>query len=327
MKTLIWAVYILLICVQASASSRYFPDGTVSQIEQEWYGKHLTAMNEPILSAVGKGQKYYAFRVLYLPSFDRPRAVRIERNGEAVRRFIVLSGQGGYDPGTIQDDKTKHMSSWALRRFRKDLEASGFWKFGAEDAAEGSDGEQLIIEVIENGAHTVLVRWSPDWGTEKRGLTDLHTLTQQLLFPRIITTADYSWRMRRGKFTAQNNARNPLRISVHKLRHRMELSNSASRSTWIQASGWMVVHAGRHTFFQTEDEARGLSSGEGVAIDTMPSGRSYDPFGPERVVYKCLITGLLLKRRVDPFSETGPFQGALVVTKSRIISGKDELAD
>ena len=279
-------------------------------------------MNEPVLSALGKGAEYYAFRVLYLPTFDRPRAVRIERDGEIARRSIVLSGKGGYDPGSLQDDKKERMSGCALKGFQKALEASGLRNLNKEDDVIGQDGSQLIIEVIENGTHTVLVRWSPESDTEKRGLSGLHTLTQQLLFPRIITTADYSWRMRRGNFTAQNNVRNPLQISVHGLRRRMGPSSSASRSTWIQVSGWVVEQAGRHTLFQTEDEARGLSSGEGIPLDTMPPGRSYDPFGNERSVYKCVITGLLFKHRLDPFSETGPFQGALVVTKARIILGE-----
>ena len=57
-------------------------------------------MNEPKLSLTGKAPGYFVLRVLFLPTWGRPVAVRYKSDGvNAVRRAVMLSGEGGYEPG------------------------------------------------------------------------------------------------------------------------------------------------------------------------------------------------------------------------------------
>ena len=72
----------------------YFPDGSIIGFAQCWYGGQLAAMKEPILSAAGKGNDYFAYRVVCLPSFHHAVAVRYEKKGDRfVRRQVMLSAR------------------------------------------------------------------------------------------------------------------------------------------------------------------------------------------------------------------------------------------
>ena len=53
------------------------------------------------------------------------------------------------------------------------LELSGYWRLAAEDDVRGFDGSELIVEAVRDGEYRVLVRWTPEHGTEDRGLTGL----------------------------------------------------------------------------------------------------------------------------------------------------------
>jgi hypothetical protein len=50
----------------------YFPPGAVSDFEQEWYGKHLFAMEEPVLGAprAAAARGVSELRVLVLPTLS-----------------------------------------------------------------------------------------------------------------------------------------------------------------------------------------------------------------------------------------------------------------
>lgn len=152
----------------------YFPKGAVSDFEQTWYAKHLSAMKEPVLVPKGDDRSYFAFRVLYLPTWGRPVSVRIEKNGASIiRRAVMLSGDGGYDPGKIKEEKRSELTTTDFAAFLGELEKSGFWKLSPKDDVMGTDGRKLIIEAIQNGKHKVLVRWTPEYDTAKRGLEEL----------------------------------------------------------------------------------------------------------------------------------------------------------
>ena len=169
----------VVLCAGAGvrAANPYFPKGSVSDFEQTWYAKHLLAMKEPILSLTGKDRTYFAFRVLYLPTWGRPVAVRYEKKGDRfVRRSVKLSGDGGYDPGKIADQKETQIERKEVDDLATSLEKAGFWDMPVNDNVMGVDGSQLIIEVIKDGHHRVRVRWTPEHQTEKRGLAGLVNL-------------------------------------------------------------------------------------------------------------------------------------------------------
>ena len=177
MKALATLLVLLGATLTLTAADAYFPKGSISEFEQEWYGKHLSAMIEPALSPTGKDSGYFAFRVLYLPTWGRPVAVRYEgKQGGFVRRSVMLSGEGGYDPGKIASEKEVKIAKQEVAALIASLEKAGFWKMPQQDDVIGRDGSEVIIEVIRAGEHRVRVRWTPEFETEKRGLSALVAL-------------------------------------------------------------------------------------------------------------------------------------------------------
>lgn len=164
-----------------AGANTYFPKDAVSDFEQTWYAKHLSAMKEPVLVSRGDDKSQFAFRVLYLPTWGRPVAVRIEKTGETiVRRSVMLSGDGGYDPGKVKEEKRNAVTATDFAALLGEIRKSGFWDLSPKDEVMGFDGSQLIIEAIQDGKHVVLVRWTPEHDTAKRGLTGLVSLYTRL---------------------------------------------------------------------------------------------------------------------------------------------------
>ncbi|UHQ19304.1 hypothetical protein LVB87_14125 [Lysobacter sp. KIS68-7] len=151
----------------------YLPEDSVNEVEQQWFGRHLAAMREPVLSVAGKPKDYVAVRILRLPTFTHPSAVRVEAEGDRiVRRAVETDGQGGFDVGEVIVDRAGTLTRTQADVMLAELDATGFWSWPAEE--EGGliimDGTEFVVEAIRNGEHRVRVRTSPDVGTEERGL-------------------------------------------------------------------------------------------------------------------------------------------------------------
>ena len=83
-------------CPSLEAVDYYFPEGAldparakVDRVLRDWYSQYFRAMLEPSLSC-GQPAGGYAYRFLWLRSFHRPVAVRIEDDGSSA----MLSGAG-----------------------------------------------------------------------------------------------------------------------------------------------------------------------------------------------------------------------------------------
>ena len=46
-----------------------FPKGPLSHFEHRWYATHLSAMKEPVLALSAGDKDYFAFRILYSPTW------------------------------------------------------------------------------------------------------------------------------------------------------------------------------------------------------------------------------------------------------------------
>jgi hypothetical protein len=137
------------------------------------------AMKEPVLDGAGRGADYRALRLLYLPTWDHPIAVRYEQSGQGVvRRVVRLSGSGGYGVGEISLDETNKVTAAALDRVLQPFDQAGVWSLPDTETIDGNDGAQLVVETVMNGRHRVLVRWSPDYHSEARGLTALDAVVR-----------------------------------------------------------------------------------------------------------------------------------------------------
>ena len=112
------------------------PPGAVSDFEQEWYGKHLFAMEEPVLGAprADAARGVSELRVFVLPTFGHPAAARYTFDKTATeRRAIKLCGAGGYAPGEIGIDNTTTLTPTESAALLASLDASGYWSMPVKD--------------------------------------------------------------------------------------------------------------------------------------------------------------------------------------------------
>jgi hypothetical protein len=157
----------------ATESVRYFPLGAVSDFQQVWFAEHLRVMGEPIIKP-SEDVKYFALRVLYLPTRENPIAIRYElRNGIATHRSVMLSGRGGYAPGQISKDTFSEVPAEEFERVIVALEKSDYWYLPDNDGVSGMDGSRLIIETVKDGNYRVFSRWTPEHQTKDRKLSNL----------------------------------------------------------------------------------------------------------------------------------------------------------
>ena len=152
----------------------YFPAGVVNDFEQGWFGSDLSAMKEPVLSAAAKPSGYFALRILLLPTWGPPVAVRYETDGtHGIYRSVMLSGQGGYDPGKFKAGRTVPLTQSEIAALRLLLDQSDYWSLPQKVDVMGMDGDELVMETIQNGEHRVLVRWTPSDNARERKLERL----------------------------------------------------------------------------------------------------------------------------------------------------------
>lgn len=151
----------------AKGKSEYFRRGdfpTGVNGRDDWYGKHLKAMNEPSLITRRKeGVEIYRF--LWLRTFHHPIAIRVERTVETINISAVeLDGQGGYEPGRILDRSTKTIDNAQWCDFLSRLSRSNYWNMGPETELGGHDGAQWILEAVRDGRYHFVDRWTPEGG-------------------------------------------------------------------------------------------------------------------------------------------------------------------
>jgi hypothetical protein len=161
---------------------------------EKWYGGHLKAMKEPSIYQLRSDKKVERFRFLWLHTFHKPVAIRIEKKEAEVKmRVVRLSGQGGYDPGHIDYDKTIAVTSDQWDRFSKLLVKTSFWGMpreekltsvgpdGTEIVEVRCDGSQWVLEGLKKGKYHVVDRWTPSDGSDRRKLDEYVKCCQYLL--------------------------------------------------------------------------------------------------------------------------------------------------
>lgn len=175
---------------QCFAQTNYFPAGSLDDradlhdFTSQWYSKHLSAMREPELPTMTNTPTVECYRFLYLPSWGHPVAVRLAASGEVFTvHSTVLSGQGGYEPGTITDQYQTMLSKKDSDDLRKQIEKVGLFKMlKGNDIIGGRDGERWILEGVKTGRYHVVTRWCPaNYDTKKRGFEAFVTLCRRLL--------------------------------------------------------------------------------------------------------------------------------------------------
>jgi hypothetical protein len=138
-------------------------DADEDQFKIDWYSKHLAAMNEPSLQPRA-GCPEESYRFLWLRSFQAPIAVRVWQ-ASPKRFFIIskqLSGKGGYEPGSLSNEKMRPLTEDEWNTFTQLLSQASFWKLPTEDEMiDGNDGAQWILEGVKEDNYHIVDRWSP----------------------------------------------------------------------------------------------------------------------------------------------------------------------
>jgi hypothetical protein len=171
------------------ADDSYFPiktkagDEGVTAFEAEWYGKSLERMKEPRLLSLAKHVDVDVYRIMILPTWGNPIAVRVQKHGElyslSARR---LDGQGGYDPGKLVEAKDIELGADDSKSLAVLIQNLNFFQLPTEDDVIGNDGDQWIIEGVSQGKYHIAVRWCADsYDPERRKLTTFLALCRFLL--------------------------------------------------------------------------------------------------------------------------------------------------
>jgi hypothetical protein len=171
------AVAVALLTARA-AGTVYFPKGADNSDP-----KHLAAMEEPSLYERRTDKAVEQYRFLWLRTFHRPIAVRIQKNSKGILlRIVRLSGAGGYEPGHIEHDERFALTTNHWDGFLKLLDKSAFWHMPtAEEDAGGFDGSRWVLEGQAAGTYHVVDRWTPAADADKRHLDDFVACCRFLL--------------------------------------------------------------------------------------------------------------------------------------------------
>ncbi len=148
--------------VRASRTAA-FPPG--SFLYRHRYSKYLSAMSEshlPVLAARDHGANVCRF--LWLPTFDHPVAVRIDRLAHGATGRAVVLNYGTFDtrtaPPAIDRAFTISEDQWIeLERQLQQIGFAGLPTIG--DGPAGFDGDRCIIEHVKDGTYHVVDRWCP----------------------------------------------------------------------------------------------------------------------------------------------------------------------
>jgi len=195
-----FAVYTALLLSPAlsAGQSAYFPERALGQdawetkFKTDWYSKFLTAFNEPSLWEESKNQKQQSYRFLWLRSFHNPVCVWFDAqpDGSALLTVKVGSLKGNYEPGKLNENRTKKVSREQTQWFLNLVEELKFWSLPTnlpKSNEVSADGAQWILEGVKDTKYHVVDRWSPDKGeVHTLGITMLIDLAElKLLYQEV----------------------------------------------------------------------------------------------------------------------------------------------
>lgn len=125
----------------------------------QWYSKHLSALEEPVLKSTDTSKVY---RFTYLRSFHHPIVIRLENNDDVISiHWKVSDGAGGYEPGQIITNESKVLTLEDWNTFEAKIMTIKFWNTPTIERDEliGYDGAQWILEGAVPGKYHVVDRW------------------------------------------------------------------------------------------------------------------------------------------------------------------------
>jgi hypothetical protein len=136
---------------------------------RDWWGKHLSAMREPPL-ACASTYDVEVFRFTYIPTFDHPWAIRLERANDGAVVFVTENcGAGGYEPAENCRRYHRFLSEPEWRSVSTALAKARFWDLPVHPPHRDirrlcTDGERAVFEWVRGGRYHVVARHSCELG-------------------------------------------------------------------------------------------------------------------------------------------------------------------
>ena len=135
-----------------------------------WYVSHLLAFREQPLYPPTADQAV-VYRLLHIPTFQRPAVVRLSDIGGAWQVVFKRSdGRMGY-AGPLLGEVKRDLSWPQGKEFSRLLGRIGFWEMAPSSGSFGLDGSRAILEGVRPGEYHLVDRWSPQ-GTPYAELVD-----------------------------------------------------------------------------------------------------------------------------------------------------------
>lgn len=141
--------------------------GSLTANQIEWYARHLSAMKESMFceKPLSKVEEY---RFLALPTFGNPILVKVQlTRGRATATVKILSGEGGYEPGSLKEVRSHALDDPITKHLLWLLEDADFWRMPTRIEFPNLivvDGTQWVAEGTKSGNCHIVDRTAPDTG-------------------------------------------------------------------------------------------------------------------------------------------------------------------
>ena len=110
----------------------------------EWYSSYLFAMKEPLLFNKKLNKEVYRF--IWLRTYDKPVAIRIEKGDTYKLFWKMLDGAGGYKPEALILEESKDISDKEWSEFTSLITKSDFFNLPLGRDAMANDKSEWILE-------------------------------------------------------------------------------------------------------------------------------------------------------------------------------------
>jgi len=137
---------------------RYYPELKTKNLNALIY-----AMEEPFVDTTRIDTAKYWFRVTVNPCFRRPYSILVEKSsGKSSLTIKITNGYGCQYPGVLTSTTKYRFVGELYDTVATTLRNLHFWTLDKDTTCQGGlDGEQWLIEAMDNGRYNAIDRWAP----------------------------------------------------------------------------------------------------------------------------------------------------------------------
>jgi hypothetical protein len=164
------------------------------KVREVWNMDILKRLKEQPFADASAPDQRHAYRFLWLRTFDRPVAIRVEITEDKVDCHIkICSGQAGYEVGRCVHNQVHQLTQKQISGFLKLIGKVQFWDLSEEWKYQAENGDEIIIcdgaywivEGIHHGKYHRVKAHSPESGPVRElGLAflDLGNVFDQVIY-------------------------------------------------------------------------------------------------------------------------------------------------